>query len=238
MVLSVIIPAFNEESTIYRILERVSSVELMNGLQKELIVVDDCSTDRTHAEVERFGRDFPGVRVMFLRHEKNRGKGAAVRTGIQAATGDFTVIQDADLEYDPREYNLLLKPVLEDFADVVYGSRFVGSQPHRVLFYFHSVGNKFLTFLSNLFTNINITDMETGYKLFRTGILKNIRLKEDGFGFEAEVTAKVSRIPNIRIYEIGISYYGRTYSEGKKVNWVDGVEAVYCILKYNIFSRK
>ncbi len=238
MVLSVIIPAFNEENTIYSILARVSAVELMNDLQKELIIVDDCSTDRTHAEVERFCQDSPGTSVVFLRHKKNKGKGAAVRTGIQAATGDFIVIQDADLEYDPREYNLLLKPVLEDFADVVYGSRFVGSQPHRVLFYFHSAGNKFLTFLSNLLTNINITDMETGYKLFRSGILKNIRLVENGFGFEAEVTAKVSRIPKIRIYEIGVSYYGRTYSEGKKVNWIDGVVAIYCIVKYNIFSRR
>ncbi len=238
MILSVIIPAFNEGGTIYRLLERVSAVKLIEDVSMEIIVVDDCSADNTATETQRFVKDYPQTSVSCLKHKKNSGKGAALRTGIQVATGDFIVVQDADLEYDPREYNLLLQPVLEGFADVVYGSRFVGSKPHRVLFFFHSVGNRFLTWLSNLLTNINITDMETGYKLFKSGILKNIRLVENGFGFEAEITARISRIPGIRIYEIGISYYGRTYNEGKKVNWKDGFRAIYCIIKYNIFSRK
>lgn len=238
MILSVIIPAFNEGNTIFRLLERVSAVVLIEDISMEIIVVDDCSTDNTAMELQRFLDGNPGIHVKSILHEKNRGKGAALRTGIQAATGDFIVVQDADLEYDPREYNILLQPVLEGFADVVYGSRFVGSKPHRVLFFFHSVGNRFLTWLSNLLTNINITDMETGYKLFKSGVLKSVRLVENGFGFEAEITAKVSRIPGIRIYEVGISYYGRTYHEGKKVNWRDGFKAIYCILKYNIFSRK
>jgi glycosyltransferase involved in cell wall biosynthesis len=238
MILSVIIPAFNEGNTIFRLLERVSAVVLIEDISMEIIVVDDCSTDNTAMELQRFLDGNPGIHVKSILHEKNRGKGAALRTGIQAATGDFIVVQDADLEYDPREYNILLQPVLEGFADVVYGSRFVGSKPHRVLFFFYFVGNRFLTWLSNLLTNINITDMETGYKLFKSGILKSVRLVENGFGFEAEITAKVSRIPGIRIYEVGISYYGRTYHEGKKVNWRDGFKAIYCILKYNIFSRK
>jgi len=202
------------------------------------VVVDDCSNDSTPDELVIFRDANPGIDFISLRHERNMGKGAALKTGISASTGDLIIVQDADLEYDPREYNLLLKPVLEGFADVVYGSRFVGSQPHRVLFFFHSVGNKFLTFLSNLFTNINITDMESGYKLFRADILKKIRLKERGFGFEAEITAKICRIPRIRIYEVGISYYGRTYHEGKKVNWKDGFRAIWCIVKYNIFDRR
>jgi glycosyltransferase involved in cell wall biosynthesis len=237
MILSVILPAFNEQNTIYSILQRVSAVELVQGIGKELVVVNDCSTDQTESELFRFRSDFPHINLNYQKHEVNLGKGAALRTGIRSATGDLIVIQDADLEYDPREYNLLMQPVLDGFADVVYGSRFAGSQPHRVLFYFHSVGNRFLTSLSNLFTNINITDMETGYKLFRSDVIRKINLVENRFGFEAEVTAKISRIPHIRIYEIGISYYGRTYSEGKKVNWRDGFRAIYCIIKYNIFSR-
>jgi glycosyltransferase involved in cell wall biosynthesis len=237
MILSVIVPAFNEQDTIYSILKKISAVELIDGIGKELVVVNDCSTDATEAELFRFRNDFPDVLINYQKHVKNRGKGASLRTGIHSATGDFMVIQDADMEYDPREFNLLLQPVIDGFADVVYGSRFVGSKPHRVLFFFHSVGNRFLTSLSNLFTNINITDMETGYKLFRSEIIRNIRLVEDRFGFEAEVTAKISRIPDIRIYEIGISYYGRTYKEGKKINWKDGFRAIYCILKYNIFSK-
>jgi len=235
MVLTVIIPAYNEEATIRGILERVSAVELIEGIGKELLVVNDCSTDGTEEEILRFREANPGVNLNYLKHERNLGKGASLSTGISAASGDFIVIQDADLEYDPREFNQMLKPVIEGFADVVYGSRFVGSQPHRVLFFFHSVGNRFLTFLSNLFTNINITDMESGYKLFRAEILKSVRLREKRFGFEAEVTAKICRIPNIRIYEIGISYYGRTYKEGKKVNWRDGFRAIYCIIRYNLF---
>jgi glycosyltransferase involved in cell wall biosynthesis len=237
MILSVIIPAYNEESTLYRILQGIAKVELLQDIQKEIIVVDDCSRDATEGELERFQTDYPDVAIQYIRHMKNRGKGAAMRTGINAATGDFIVVQDADLEYDPREYNLLLQPVLDGFADVVYGSRFVGSNPHRVLFFFHSIGNRFLTFLSNLLTNINLTDMETGYKLFKSEVIKGIKLVENRFGFEAEVTARISRIPGIRIYEVGISYYGRTYSEGKKINWKDGFRAIYCILKYNIFRR-
>jgi glycosyltransferase involved in cell wall biosynthesis len=238
MILSVIIPAFNEELTLYKILERIAKVELVQDIRKEIIVVDDCSRDATEGELERFKTDHPGIAVIFVKHPKNRGKGAAMRTGINVATGDFVVVQDADLEYDPREYNLLLQPILDGFADVVYGSRFVGSNPHRVLFFFHSIGNRFLTFLSNLLTNINLTDMETGYKLFKSEVIKGIKLVENRFGFEAEVTARISRIPGIRIYEVGISYYGRTYLEGKKINWKDGFRAIYCILKYNIFSRR
>lgn len=237
MKLSVIIPAYNEQATIYNILQRVSSVVLINEIEKELVVVNDCSKDETEAELLRFRSDYPGIQINYQKHEVNRGKGAALRTGIQSATGDFIIVQDADLEYDPNEFNILLQPILDGFADVVYGSRFAGGKPHRVLFFFHTIGNKFLTFLSNLFTNINITDMETCYKLFRAEAIKSINLKENRFGFEPEVTAKISRIPKIRIYEVGISYYGRTYAEGKKINWKDGFRALYCILKYNIFTR-
>lgn len=237
MILSVIIPAYNEQATIYSLLQRVSSVELIQGIEKELVVVDDCSTDGTEAELIRFRNDHAGMQISLWKHEVNRGKGAALRTGIRSATGDFIIVQDADLEYDPREFNILLQPILDGFADVVYGSRFVGGKPHRVLFFFHTIGNRFLTFLSNLLTNINISDMETCYKLFRSDIIQNINLIENRFGFEAEVTAKISRVPNIRIYEAGISYYGRTYAEGKKINWKDGFRAIYCIIKYNIFSK-
>lgn len=237
MKLSIIVPTYNEEATIYRILQRVDSVELVDEIKKELVVVNDCSNDHTNDEINRFIANNPGADITYLPQPANRGKGAAIHTGIQAATGDFIIIQDADLEYDPNEYNLLLKPMIEGFADAVYGSRFTGDKPHRVLFYFHSVGNKFLTSLSNLLTNVNMTDMESCYKLFRADILKNIKLKENRFGFEAEVTAKISRVPGIRIYEVGISYYGRTYAEGKKINWKDGLRAVYCIIKYNLFSR-
>ncbi|MFA6129028.1 MAG: glycosyltransferase family 2 protein [Bacteroidales bacterium] len=237
MKLSVIIPAYNEQATIYGILKRVSSVELIQGIEKELVVVNDCSKDGTETELFRFQSDHPEIQVNYQKHEVNRGKGAAIHTGIIIAQGDFIIIQDADLEYDPREFNLLLQPILDGFADVVYGSRFSGGKPHRVLFFFHTIGNRFLTFLSNLLTNINISDMETCYKLFRSEVIKSIKLKEARFGFEAEITAKVSRIPNIRIYEAGISYYGRTYAEGKKINWKDGFRAIYCIIKYNIFSR-
>lgn len=236
MKLSVIIPAYNEEHSISELLSRVAAAPL-EGIAKEIIVVNDHSTDNTKRLVE----DYIALAehdVRLINQEKNMGKGAAIQKGIQEATGDFLVIQDADLEYDPREYSLLLNPVLEDRADVVYGSRFVGSQPHRVLFFWHSIGNRFLTFLSNMFTNLNLTDMETCYKLFRTEHIKKLHLKENRFGFEPEVTAKISRIPGIRIYEVGISYYGRTYHEGKKINWKDGFRAIWCIMKYNLISRK
>jgi glycosyltransferase involved in cell wall biosynthesis len=237
MKLSVIIPAYNEQATIYNILKRVSSVELIQGIEKELVVVNDCSKDDTEAELFRFRNENPGIEINYQKHEVNRGKGAALHTGIKVSTGDFIIVQDADLEYDPREFNILLLPILDGFADVVYGSRFIGGKPHRVLFFFHTIGNKFLTYLSNLLTNINLTDMETCYKLFKSDIIKGLNLKENRFGFEPEVTAKISRIPNIRIYETGISYYGRTYAEGKKINWKDGFRALYCIVKYNIFSK-
>ena len=237
MKLSVIIPAYNEQATIYNILQRVSSVELIQGITKELVVVNDCSKDDTEGELMRFRDDFPEININYQKHSVNRGKGAALHTGIQSATGEFIIVQDADLEYDPREFNILLPPILDGFADVVYGSRFAGGNPHRVLFFFHTIGNKFLTFLSNLFTNVNLTDMETCYKLFRAETIKSLKLVENRFGFEPEVTAKISRIPNIRIYEVGISYYGRTYAEGKKISMKDGFRALYCILKYNIFCR-
>lgn len=237
MILSVIIPAYNEEATIYNILQRLCSVKLIQDIEKELVVVNDCSKDNTEAELFRFQKENPEISINYQKHEVNRGKGAALRTGIQSATGDFIIVQDADLEYDPREFNILLQPILDGFADVVYGSRFAGGKPHRVLFFFHTIGNRLLTFLSNLLTNINISDMETCYKLFKSDIIKSINLKENRFGFEPEVTAKISRVPNIRIYEAGISYYGRTYAEGKKISWKDGFRAIYCIFKYNIFSK-
>jgi len=235
--LSIIIPAYNEQATIYNILKRVSSVTLIQGIEKELVVVNDCSKDDTEAELFRFRDENPDIEINYQKHELNRGKGAALHTGIKVSTGNFIIVQDADLEYDPREFNILLPPILDGFADVVYGSRFVGGKPHRVLFFFHTIGNKFLTFLSNLLTNINLTDMETCYKLFKSEIIKGLELKENRFGFEPEVTSKISRIPNIRIYETGISYYGRTYAEGKKISWKDGFRALYCIIKYNVFSK-
>ena len=235
--LSVIIPAYNESSTILDILQKVAGLDIP-GIELEITVVNDCSTDDTKALVEKFISGQSGEQVKLLNQEKNQGKGAAIHRGIKEASGDYLVIQDADLEYDPEEYRDLLNPVLKAQADVVYGSRFMGDKPHRILFFWHSIGNKMLTTLSNMFTNLNLTDMETCYKLFRTDIIQKIYLKEKRFGFEPEVTAKVSRIPGIRIYEVGISYYGRTYEEGKKINWKDGFHAIYCILKYNIFSRK
>lgn len=236
--LSIIIPAYNEEATIQAILERIRTVALIHEIKKEVIVVNDCSTDGTEAAVLAFQQTNPDLPLRYLKHEINQGKGAALHTGIREATGEFLVIQDADLEYDPEEYNILLHPVIRGKADVVYGSRFMGGRPHRVLFFWHSIGNKFLTFLSNAFTNLNLTDMETCYKLFKTSIVQSLDLKEKRFGFEPEVTAKVSRAPGIRIYEVGISYYGRTYEEGKKIGWRDGVWAIYCILKYGIFRRR
>ncbi|OJJ21212.1 glycosyl transferase [marine bacterium AO1-C] len=236
--LSIIIPAYNEEKTIHLILDKVKDMQLMDNIEKELVIVNDCSKDGTEEAIHNYMQKNPDLPISYYKHEKNQGKGAALHTGIKNATGEYLIIQDADLEYDPREYNMLLKPVIEGFADVVYGSRFMGNNPHRILFFWHTIGNKFLTFLSNMFTNLNLTDMETCYKLFKTDMIQGLRLKEKRFGFEPEVTAKVSRIKNVRIYEVGISYYGRTYAEGKKINWKDGFRAIYCILKYNIFSKK
>lgn len=232
--LSIVIPAYNEGKTIYRILDKITEVQLLNNIQKEVIIVNDCSKDDTKEAVERYMQN-SALPIVLYNHEINKGKGAALHTGIKQATGDLVIIQDADLEYDPQEYNVLLKPVLDGFADVVYGSRFMGGNAHRILFFWHSIGNKVLTTLSNMFTNLNLTDMETCYKLFRRELIQRLDLKETRFGFEPEVTAKISRQPDIRIYEVGISYYGRTYAEGKKINWKDGFRAIYCILKYNLF---
>lgn len=232
--LSIIIPAYNEEKTITGVLIKLADVQLLNNIQKEFIVVNDSSKDNTESEIQRFMEKNPSIDVRYYKHEVNRGKGAALHTGIKQATGQYLIVQDADLEYDPQEFNLLLKPVLDGFADVVYGSRFIGGNVHRILFFWHTIGNKFLTFLSNMFSNLNLTDMETCYKLFRTDIIQGIELRERRFGFEPEVTAKISKIKKIRIYEVGISYYGRTYEEGKKINWKDGFRALYCIVKYGL----
>jgi glycosyltransferase involved in cell wall biosynthesis len=232
--LSIIVPAYNEAKTIHLILDRVNAVKLIHNLEKEIILVNDCSTDDTEGVVLNYRVSHPEMNLQYYKHEVNQGKGAAIHTGIRKATGEYLVIQDADLEYDPEEFNELLKPVLRGSADVVFGSRFLGGNPHRILFYWHSIGNKVLTRLSNMLTNLNLTDMETCYKLCKTGIIQNIDLKEKRFGFEPEITAKLARIPEIRIYEVGISYYGRTYREGKKIGWKDGFRAIYCILKYNL----
>lgn len=236
--LSIVIPAYNEGPTIHFILNKVKEVNLPNNIEKELIIVNDCSKDNTEESILKYKADNPELNIQYYKHEVNKGKGAALHTGIEKASGEYLVIQDADLEYDPQEYHYLLKPILAGEADVVYGSRFMGGNPHRILFFWHSIGNKMLTFMSNMLTNLNLTDMETCYKLFRTDMVQSLNLKEKRFGFEPEVTAKIARIPKIRIYEVGISYYGRTFEEGKKINWKDGFRAIYCILKYNLFSKK
>ena len=239
--LSIIIPAYNEERTIALILDRINEVKLIRNIEKEVIVVNDCSTDNTEAVLRHYMENTSTLSInyfKYIRHDYNQGKGAAIHTGIAQATGEYLLVQDADLEYDPGEYNTLLKPIVLGSADVVYGSRFMGGNPHRILFFWHSIGNRVLTFLSNMFTNLNLTDMETGYKMFRTDIIQRIVLQEKRFGFEPEVTAKIAMVPQIRIYEVGISYYGRTFAEGKKIGWKDGVRAIYCIVKYGLFDKQ
>lgn len=232
--LSIIIPAYNEERTIHLILDKVRDVVLAHGIRKEVIIVNDGSKDGTVDAVKRYMEANPAMGIRFIEQPRNMGKGAAIHRGIKEATGDYLLVQDADLEYDPREYNDLLRPVVEGFADVVFGSRFMGHHPHRILFFWHSIGNKFLTFLSNAFNNLNLTDMETCYKLIRSDIAKGLVLQEKRFGFEPEVTAKLARVKGVRIYEVGISYYGRTYAEGKKIGWKDGFRAIWCIVKYGL----
>jgi glycosyltransferase involved in cell wall biosynthesis len=230
MLLSVVMPVYNEKATIRKIVERVMSVRLPVDL--ELIIVDDCSSDGTREVLEQLEQDMQDKQIRLVLHERNRGKGAAIRSGLQHMRGDIVVVQDADLEYDPAEYPVLLQPILDGKADAVYGSRFMGGQPHRVLYFWHMIGNKMLTLLSNMFTNLNLTDMETCYKMVRTDVMRQIAIEQDRFGFEPEITAKLSRIRGIRIYEVGISYSGRTYLEGKKIGWRDGLNAIWCILKY------
>jgi glycosyltransferase involved in cell wall biosynthesis len=220
------------------VLKMVSRAEMMFQVQKEIIIIDDGSSDNTPACIQQFIQENPGMPIKLITHQTNRGKGACIRSGLTLATGQVIIIQDADLEYDPSEYNKLLMPIVKGHADVVYGSRFRGSEAHRVLFFLHTIGNKLLTFWSNVFTGLNLTDMETGYKMFTADVIRKINLTENRFGFEPEVTAKISRIKNIRIYEVGISYYGREYEQGKKIRWTDGMRAIYCVLKYNTYSRK
>lgn len=234
--LSVIVPVYNEERSVYDLLVKLHQVKLNFPVDKEIVVVNDGSRDQSEQKIKEFMSRFPEAGVNYFPHTINQGKGAAIHTGIKSATGDWVVVQDADLEYDPQEFNILLGPVMSGFADVVYGSRFMGGKPHRILFFWHSIGNKMLTFMSNMFTNLNLTDMETCYKLIDRKILSGITLKEKRFGFEPEVTAKLAKVKGIRIYEVGISYYGRTYEEGKKINMKDGFRAMYCILRYGLFG--
>jgi glycosyltransferase involved in cell wall biosynthesis len=235
--LSVIVPCYNEAGTIAVLLDKVTDVQLPGNIDKEIIVINDCSKDDTELMVMEYVEDNPAAPIRYIRHEVNQGKGAAVQTGIAAATGDYILIQDADLEYNPKEYNLLLEPILSGDADIVYGSRFMGGQPHRILFFWHTLGNKLLTFISNLLTNMNLTDANTCYKLVRTATIRAISLREKRFAIDAELNVKLSRIPGIRVYEVGISYYGRTFAEGKKIRLKDAFRSVYCLVKYSLFSR-
>jgi glycosyltransferase involved in cell wall biosynthesis len=239
--LSIIIPAYNEEKTIATVLDKINEVKLISNIEKEVIIVNDCSTDNTELAIQHYTATQTELSIKYLKyvkHSTNQGKGAAIHTGIAQATGEYLLVQDADLEYDPGEYNTLLKPIINARADVVYGSRFMGGNAHRILFFWHTIGNRFLTFLSNLFSNLNLTDMETGYKVFKTELIQQITLKEKRFGFEPEITIKIAKQPDIRIYEVGISYYGRTYKEGKKIKWRDGVRTIFCILKYAFIRNK
>jgi len=236
--LSIVIPVYNEARTIHQILDLLRGLKLVNGIGKEIILVNDCSSDASVDTIRAYSARYPEMQLRLLEHTVNQGKGAALHTGIREATGDYVIIQDADLEYDPEEYNRLIKPILKGFADVVFGSRFIGGNPHRILFFWHSIGNQLLTYLSNMCTDLNLTDMETCYKLFRRDIIQGLHLQENRFGFEPEVTAKVARVKDVRIYEVGISYYGRTYAEGKKIGWRDGFRAIYCILKYGLLGSR
>lgn len=229
-------PAYNEAKTIHLTLQKILDVELLNGFKKEILIVNDCSTDGTEDAIQKFIALNNNAEIKYFKHQINQGKGAAIHTGIKEATGSHIIIQDADLEYEPSEYNILLEPIINGSADVVFGSRFIGGKPHRILFFWHTIGNKLLTFTSNMFSNMNLTDMETCYKLFRADIIKSIKLNEKRFGFEPEITQKIARIKDIRIYEVGISYYGHTYEEGKKIGWKDGFRALFCILKYGLFK--
>lgn len=234
--LSIVVPAYNEGRTIALILDKLNELQLIHNIQKEIIVVNDCSRDNTEEAVQQYIKDHPGCNIQYYKHEVNQGKGAALHTGIAKATGEYVVIQDADLECDPEDFNDMLVPVVRGMADVVYGSRFLGVKPRRVLSLFHTYVNQFLTFLSNIFTGFNMTDMETCYKLFDTKMIQQVKLVEKRFGFEPEVTARLSKIKDLRIYEVGIAYYARTHEDGKKIGWRDGVRAVYCIVKYNLWG--
>jgi glycosyltransferase involved in cell wall biosynthesis len=236
-ILSIIIPVFNEDKTVYQILDKVKETQLTGVPNKEIIIVNDGSTDNTELQILKFTENNTSVNIKYIKHNQNYGKGAAVKTGISEVTGQYCIIQDADLEYDPADYNALLQPMLDGFADVVYGSRFLSGNPHRILFFWNSSSNWVLTLISNILTNLNLSDTQACYKLFKTEIFKSIELKEKGFGFESEITAKISRVPKIRIYEVGISYYGRTYEEGKKIRFKDAVRSLYSIIKYNLFSK-